>query len=53
MKQSRNIYQNQEKQKSKSTKRTMNVDAPPIIDEKQLKPVKEKYKQKKNVIRLY
>ena len=30
----------------------MNIDAPPITDEKLLKPVKEKYKQKKKVIRL-
>ena len=38
--------------KSKTIKSIMNVDAPAITDEKLLKPVKEKYKQKKKVIRL-
>ena len=30
----------------------MNVDAPPIINKKQTKPVKETYKQKKKIIRM-
>ena len=46
------MYQNQEGKKSKTINSIMNVDAPPITDEKLLKPVKEKYKQKKKVIRL-
>ena len=50
------IVENKPKPKGKKskllTKNQMNVDAPPIINEKQIKPVKETYKQKKKVIRM-